>query len=73
MSHKRFVVTWVEACNSKGGVQMVARKLNITVPTASAKANYLRKLGVNLPHMPRTRQEDYSVEDLNALIDAKTA
>lgn len=72
MSHKDFVVTWVEAHNKKGGVAMVARKLNISTSEASAKANYLRRIGVNLPKMVRAKA-NYTVDDLNALIEAKTA
>lgn len=68
MNHKTFVLAWLEAYNKKQGVKTVAEKLSVSVPTASAKANYLRKQGVNLPAMPRVRNYGYSVQELNDLI-----
>lgn len=71
MNHKNFVLAWLEAYSKKQGVPAVAAKLDITVSTASAKANYLRKQGVNLPSMPRTRSYGHTVAELNELITAK--
>lgn len=68
INHKSFVLAWVEAYNKKQGVQAVANKLEVSVSNASAKANYLRRQGVNLPAMPRKRSYGYSVEELNELI-----
>ena len=66
----KFVNAWVDACNRSAGVKSVASKLDLTVEQASAKANSLRKMGVELPAMPRVR--DYNdVEMLNNLIAAK--
>lgn len=73
MNHKTFVLAWVEAYNKSLGVRGVATKLNIPVKQASAKANYLRKQGVELPHMPRSRSDDYTVDELNQLIESRTA
>ena len=67
---KTFVTTWVDAFNKKAGVPSVAEKLNISVVSASARANYLRKRGVNIPRMPRARRTNVT-ESLNALIEAK--
>lgn len=66
----KFVNAWVDACNKAAGVKSVAKKLDISVMQASAKANALRKMGVGLPAMPRVR--DYNdVEMLNNLIASK--
>ena len=68
----KFVNAWVDACNRSAGVKTVAEKMDITVETASAKANSLRKMGVELPAMPRVR--DYNdIEMLNSLIERKLA
>lgn len=71
MSNIKFVNTWMDAVKRGGGVQSVASKLGIEVTTASAKANYLRKQGVKLPPMTRTRNEVFDVDRLNALIESK--
>lgn len=65
----KFVNAWVDAVNRSAGVKAVASRLNITVESASAKANNLRSKGVELPAMPMARRD--SVEDLNALIQRK--
>lgn len=66
----KFVNAWVDACNKAAGVKCVAKKLDISVEQASAKANALRKMGVELPAMPRVR--DYNdVEMLNNLVASK--
>lgn len=66
----KFVNEWVDAVNKGAGVQHVATKLDITVDSASAKANYLRKRGVELPHMQRTKNL-YTVDALNNAIARK--
>jgi hypothetical protein len=71
MNLKAFVNAWVEAYNKKQGVPSVAQRMDISIEKASAKANYLRKKGVHLPPMPRTRAVDNTIEQLNQLIDAK--
>ena len=71
MNHKSFVAAWIEAYNKQAGVPSVASKLNVSIATASAKANYLRKQGVNLPAMPRTRTATHTVEELNEYIAAR--
>ena len=66
----KFVNAWVDACNTSAGVKKVASKLDITVSQAAAKANALRKMGVELPAMPRVR--DYNdVEMLNNIVASK--
>ena len=66
----KFVNAWVDACNKAAGVKGVANKLDISLAQASAKANALRKMGVELPTMPRVR--DYNdVEMLNNLVASK--
>jgi hypothetical protein len=67
---KQFVTTWVEAFNKRRGVAHVAERMNIDHTQASAKANVLRKKGVNLPAMPRGRV-GYSVDYLNQVIESK--
>lgn len=71
IAHKDFVVAWVDSFKKGTGVPAVAKKLDITIAAALAKAGALRKQGVKLPNMPKTRQEYASVEDLNRLIDLK--
>jgi len=71
MNHKTFTLAWVEAYSKKLGVQSVAQRFDITIPKASAKANYLRKQGVNLPAMPRARRSGHTIEELNELIASK--
>ena len=66
----KFVNTWVDAVNRSAGVKAVASKLDISIETASAKANALRKKGVELPAMPRKR-DDNDIEMLNSLIESK--
>ena len=65
---KTFVTTWVDAYNKGRGVAGVAEKLNLDHTQASAKANVLRRKGVNLPAMPRGRV-GYSIDDLNQIIE----
>lgn len=72
LNHRQFVSAWVDAYNRKEGVPGVARRADITIAAASARANYLRKLGVELPKMPKARYT-VSVEDLNELIEQKIA
>ncbi len=67
---KVFVKTWVEAYKKKRGVAHVAERMEIDHTQASAKANVLRKKGVNLPAMPRGRI-GYSVDYLNQVIDSQ--
>lgn len=71
MNSKSFVLAWVEAYNKKSGVPSVAQRLGVSVSTASARANYLRKQGVNLPAMPRAQQVEHSKEELNELIASR--
>lgn len=71
MNLKAFVIAWVDAVNKKQGVPAVAQRMDIPVEKASAKANYLRKKGVHLPAMPRTRSADNTIEQLNQLIESK--
>lgn len=71
MNSKNFVNAWLEAYSKRAGVPYVATRLGISVSTASARANYLRKQGVKLPQMPRKRAADYSVDELNELITSK--
>ena len=61
----------MDATNRAAGVKDVASKLDISVESASAKANSLRKKGVELPIM-RFRQDDQDIEALNAIIERKT-
>lgn len=70
ISNIKFVNTWCDAVNKAAGVKYVAEKMDMTIESASAKANNLRTKGVELPTMPRVRNND-SVEDLNALIMRK--
>lgn len=71
LNHKSFTLAWVEACSKKQGVQSVANRFDISVSKASAKANYLRKQGVNLPAMPRSRKSGHTIEELNGLIASR--
>lgn len=71
MNHKSFTLAWVEAYSKKQGVQAVANRFEISIPKASAKANYLRKQGVKLPPMPRTRASGHTIEELNELIASR--
>lgn len=66
----KFVNAWVDAVNKSAGVKSVAEKLNLDIKQTSAKANALRKKGVNLPDMPRVR-DDNNVDTLNAIIERK--
>lgn len=66
----KFVNTWVDAVNRSAGVKTVAQKLDISVTAASQKANVLRRKGVELPAMPRKR-DDNDIELLNSLIERK--
>lgn len=66
----KFVNAWVDAVNRSAGVKSVAQKLDISIESASAKANQLRKKGVELPKMP-IRKDDNDVEMLNAIIERK--
>jgi hypothetical protein len=59
-----FVKAWL----SSDTVAQVAKKLNISPASASAKANYLRNKGVNLPNMERPKPDPNSVEELNKLV-----
>jgi hypothetical protein len=68
VNHKSFVLAWLEAAKAGKGTQAVATKFNITKEKATSKANYLRKIGVNLPDMPRGVRYQASVEELNELI-----
>lgn len=68
---REFVLAWIEAVKKKQGVEAVATKCDITITRASARANYLRKKGVRLPAMPRTRRLGASVEELNQLIESR--
>lgn len=70
ISNIKFVNVWCEAVNKAAGVKYVAEKMDMTISTASAKANNLRTKGVQLPAMPRAQMTD-SVEDLNAIIARK--
>lgn len=70
VTNKDFVVAWVEAYNKGNGVEGVASKLSLEKASVSAKANYLRKQGVELPAMPRGRT-GYSVSDLNQIITSR--
>lgn len=67
VSNKQFVVAWVEAYTKGQGIAGVARRVNLDSTQVSAKANNLRKNGVNLPAMPRGRA-GYSIDDLNQII-----
>ena len=70
INNYKFVNAWVDAVNRGAGVKSVAEKLDIDIKQASAKANSLRKKGVDLPKMPMGR--DYSdVTSLNNLIQRK--
>lgn len=71
MNYRKFVDAWLDAYNKQQGVPAVASKMEIAVSTASAKANYLRRQGVKLPIMPRTRAPLNTVEELNELIASK--
>lgn len=71
MNNRTFVLAWVEAYKKKTGVPSVASKLNLSVSTVSARANYLRTQGVNLPKMPKRQRLDMSIEDLNQLIESR--
>ena len=66
----KFVNAWVDACNKSAGVKTVASKLDISIEQASAKANALRKMGVELPTMSFKR-DDTNVEMLNSLVASK--
>jgi len=71
MDQKKFVRVWMQSLKHKGGVPMAAAGMRISVARASATANYLRKRGVKLPHMPRVApiRTGYTVDELNELID----
>lgn len=70
INNYKFVNAWVDAVNRGAGVKSVAEKLDIDIKQASAKANSLRKKGVDLPKMPMGR--DYNdVTSLNNLIQRK--
>lgn len=71
MGYREFVLAWLDARNKGSGVQGVADKCNLTVSRASAKANYLRKRGVKLPHMLRAKSTAMSIDALNQLIESK--
>jgi len=66
----KFVNAWVDAVNRSAGVKSVAQKLDIDIKQASAKANVLRRKGVNLPEMPRVWDQN-NVETLNSIIERK--
>lgn len=70
ISNIKFVNTWCDAVNKAAVVKYVAEKMDMSIESASAKANNLRTKGVELPSMPRVRNND-SVDDLNALIARK--
>ena len=70
ISNIKFVNTWCDAVNKAAGVKYVAEKMDMTIESASAKANNLRTKGVELPRMPHLNKND-SIEDLNALIARK--
>ncbi len=68
---KEFVLQWIDAHNKEQGVTIVAKKNKLTNQNASARASYLRKRGVNLPHLKRSTEVRYSVEELNRIINIK--
>lgn len=66
--YKDFVIAWMDSYKKGAGVKTVAEKCNLTITTASAKANYMRKRGVKLPAMKRVRASGLDVDALNQLI-----
>lgn len=70
ISNRQFVSEWVGAVNKGTGIAGVAEKLDITTKAVSMKANGLKKRGVELPRM-RKVDNDYSVDELNKIIQAK--
>lgn len=70
VDNKSFVVAWADAYTKRTGVPAVASRLDMSKKQVMAKANYLRKIGVQLPLMPRGATT-YTVEDLNSILDSK--
>jgi hypothetical protein len=66
--YKGFVIAWMESHKKGLGVKSVAEKCGLTIATASAKANYMRKRGVKLPAMRRAKATGLDVTALNELI-----
>jgi hypothetical protein len=73
MNLEAFVDAWVDAYKKKLGVPAVAQKMDIPVERASSQANYLRKKGVHLPPMPRSRSASSTIEQLNQRIEKRIA
>ena len=69
VNYRSFVRAWMEAHKSNKGLDGVSKKLNIDSQKCSIIATKLRtEMGVNLPAMQRANKNNYSSEELNALI-----
>lgn len=78
---KQFIRVWLEAINSNKTQSWIASQLDVTRQYVSAKAVYMRSMGVNLPEYSRGRpgpgrtvieRKDllkFRVDELNKLIE----
>jgi hypothetical protein len=65
INNREFVIAWMHSTSCTA----VAKTLGITADQASARASYLRKMGVRLPKMTRQlKNNSLEVAQLNSII-----
>lgn len=64
----KFIRLWMNTRRSGGGIEDIARVLNVTRQAVEFKATRYRAWGVNLPRLQNNVSNPYDIKSLNKMI-----